>query len=458
MVLSALSGVNLLRLASTALLCALGSAALNGQSGPRAGVDWPSFRGTNARGVAEGTPAPTSFTPASALWKTAIPGLGNSSPVIWGDLLCLTTAIGGRSDAALKTGLYGDIESVADDSPHTWKVICLDKRSGRIRWERAVRSGVPKVKRHMKSTHANATLATDGTHLAALFGSEGLHVFDLSGRPLWSKEFGVLDSGFFMAPDAQWEFGSSPIIHERMLIVQADVQKNSFLAAFDVGTGKELWKVSRADVPTWSTPAVIGASGRQQVIVNGWKHSGGYDLRTGREIWKLIGGGDIPVPTPISGHGLVFLTSAHGPLAPVYAIRADATGDISLPPGETQSAGVRWSVPREGSYMATPLLLGDNLYVVRWNGVLSVFDARTGARHYQQRLGGGTSAFSASPIASHGHIYFTSEECDVYVLRAGAAYDLVATNRLDAVCLATPAVSEGMLYFRTKDHVLAFGK
>jgi outer membrane protein assembly factor BamB len=369
----------------------------------------------------------------------------------------VTTAISGRRDATLKTGLYGDIDSVADDTVHEWRIFCLNKHDGNIRWQQSVYKGAPKVKRHMKATHANATLATDGTHLAAMFGSEGLYVYEMNGKLLWKKDFGVLDAGFFAVPEAQWEFGSSPVIHNGMVIIQADVQKNSFLGAFDVKTGKEIWKVARGDVPTWSTPAIVRAGGREQLVVNGWKQTGGYDLQSGKEIWKLSGGGDIPVPTPIVGDGLVFLTSAHGSLSPVYAIRVSATGDISLAPNETSNANIVWSVPREGSYMSTPLLYGDLLYVVRWNGVMSVFDAKTGKRMYQERLGGGTSAFTASPVANNGHLYITSEEGDVFVVKAGPSYELLGVNRLGAAVLASPAISEGRLFFRTSDHVMAFG-
>jgi outer membrane protein assembly factor BamB len=427
------------------------------EAGPRAGIDWPAFRGIDASGVAEGRPTPARFAPAAAAWKTPIAGLGHSSPVVWGDQLCVTTAISGRKDAGLRIGPYGDVASVNDDTVHEWKVICLDKRTGTIRWEQSVHKGVPAIKRHTKATHANSTLATDGAHLAAMFGSEGLHVYDLNGKLLWNKKFGVLDSGWYTAPEAQWEFGSSPIIHDGMVIIQADVQNNSFLAAFDVKTGREIWRIPRADVPTWGTPAIVNVNGRKQVVVNGWKHIGGYDLLTGREIWKLTGGGDIPVPTPVFGHGLIFITSAHGDQSPVYAIRATATGDISLKPDETSNAHVVWSVPRAGAYMATPLLYGDHLYVVRWNGIMAVFEARTGTRMYQQRLGGGTSAFTASPVASGGHVYVTSEDGDVFVVKAGPTYELIATNQIDAPCLATPAISEGRLFFRTKDHILAFG-
>jgi outer membrane protein assembly factor BamB len=436
---------------------ALSAVSLGGQVAPRAGVDWPSFRGIGASGVADGAETPVTFSPATAAWKTAIAGMGNSSPIVWGDQVCLTTAVGGRADAGLKIGLYGDVDSVEDDSVHEWRVICLNKRDGAIRWQQSVHKGVPKIKRHTKATHANSTLATDGTHLAALFGSEGLYVFDLRGKLLWKKDLGVLDAGWFTAPEAQWEFGSSPVIHDGLLIIQADVQKNSFLAAFNVKTGSEIWRVPRADVPTWSTPAVIGPPGHEQLVVNGWKHSGGYELRTGKEVWRLTGGGDIPVPAPVFGHGLVFLTSAHGPASPVYAIRPDARGDISLAANQSSNGAVVWSVPREGSYMATPIVYGDQLYVVRWNGVTSAYDAKTGTRLYQERIGGGTSAFTASPVANNGRLYLTSEEGDVFVLKAGPSYGLLATNKLDAVTLASPAISEGRLFFRTKDHLMAFG-
>jgi outer membrane protein assembly factor BamB len=448
---------------SVAIAALLGISAGAQQRGgparaPRPGTDWPAFRGIDATGVVtEGRPAPTTFTSGSAAWRTKIPGLGNSSPIVWGDLLCITTAIS-EKDNSFKPGLYGNIEPVNDTSPHEWKVICLDKQTGKTRWEQTVHKGVPAVKRHPKSTQANATLATDGTHLVAFFGSEGLHVYDLAGKKLWSKGFGVLDSGFFEAPEAQWGFAASPIIHNGVVIVLADVQKNSFLTAFDVATGTELWRVPRSDVPTWGTPAIVDAGGRRQIVVNGWKHTGGYDFETGRELWKLTGGGDIPTPTPIVGHGLIFLTSAHGNESPVHAIRPTATGDISLKGDETSNTGVAWSVPRAGSYMATPILYGDYLYVVRWNGILGVYEARTGTRAYQQRLGEGATAFTASPVASGGHIYFATEDGDIYVIKAGPTFELVATNKLDSAMLATPAISDGRLFIRTKDEILAFGQ
>jgi outer membrane protein assembly factor BamB len=311
------------------LVILVGLASVNGlaaqtPSGPTPGRDWPAFRGIASSGVAEGTPVPLRWSvPESTLvrWRVPVQGLGHSSPVVWGDHVCAASAVSGTPDPQLKVGLYGDIESVRDTTSHRWLVMCFDKKTGARRWERTAASGVPVIKRHPKSTHASSTLATDGRHLVAFFGSEGLYTYDLDGTLLWKKDFGTLDSGFFMAPEAQWGFASSPVIHGGRVIIQVDVQKGSFVAAVDVRTGRELWRTPRTDVPTWSSPAVVSMGGRDQVVVNGWKHIGGYDLETGAEVWRMTGGGDIPVPTPISGHGLVFITNAHGGKSPVYAIR-----------------------------------------------------------------------------------------------------------------------------------------
>jgi outer membrane protein assembly factor BamB len=426
----------------------------------RPGVDWPSFRGIDGAGIGDGRPTPVRWdvpSGAAVMWKTPVPGLGHSSPIVWGNQICVVTATSDGGDDNLKVGLYGNITPVEDTMAWVWQVVCLDKRNGRVRWTRELHRGVPAIKRHTKATHANTTLATDGAHIAAFLGSEGLHVLDAAGRPRWKQDFGVLDSGFFAVPAAQWGFGSSPVIAEGRVIVQADVQKGSFLAAFDVGTGKLLWRTPRADVPTWSTPTLFRAAGRSQVIVNGFRHAGGYDLQTGEPLWQLAGNGDIPVPRPVVGNGLIFLTSAHGTLAPIYAIKPTARGNISLPAGETRSEHIAWSQPRDGAYMQTPLVYGDYLYVCRDNGVLSVYDSRTGARQYQQRLAGGQTGFTASAVAANGKLYYTSEDGGVYVIKAGPTFELLGENALGEVTMATPAISEGVIYFRTRRHLIAIG-
>ncbi len=426
----------------------------------RKGVNWPSFRGLDARGISEGFPAPVRWDAVkneNIRWKTPIPGLGHSSPVVWEDRVFITTAISGQAKALLKVGLYGDIKPVDDASAHTWKVICLDKKTGKILWEQVAHSGVPKIKRHPKSTHANSTAATDGRRVIAFFGSEGLYCYDMQGRLLWKKDLGVLDAGFFMVPDAQWGTASSPVIHDSMVLIQADVQKDSFIAAFDIRDGKEVWRIPRNDVPTWSTPTVHRTPAGEQLIVNGFRHVGGYDFRTGKELWRMKGGGDIPVPTPVVAHELIFITNAHGSMAPIFAVRLNAAGDISLQGDELANSYIAWSQKREGAYMQTPLVYGDYLYNCRDNGILSCYVATTGERKYQVRLADGRTGFSASAVASDGKVYYTSEDGDINVVKAGPEFEVLATNPMGEACMATPAISEGMLFFRTQEHLVAVG-
>ena len=428
---------------------------------PKPGVDWPQFRGIDASGIAEGFSLPTTWDArrgTNVIWKASIPGLGLSSPVVWGDEIFVTTAISGKVDASLKIGLYGDITSVQDDTRHEWRLYALDKKTGTVKWQRTVYEGVPKVKRHTKNSHANSTLATDGERLIAFFGSEGLYAYDLKGQQLWKKDLGVLDAGFYMVPEAQWETGSSPVIHDGMVIVQADVQKNSFVATFDAKDGREVWRVARNDVPTWSTPTIHRVGSQTQILVNGMRHVGAYDFETGKEIWKLSGGGDIPVPTPVASDGFVYITNAHGSDSPVYAIRETATGDVSLKGSETSNAGVVWTAPRSGGYMCTPLVYKGLVYIVRFNGVLNVFDAKTGDKKYEARLAGATSAFTSSPVANDGKVYISSEDGQVFVIAAGPTYDVIAMNEMSTPILATPAISEGRLFLRTGNQVIAIGQ
>jgi len=202
---------------------------------------------------------------------------------------------------------------------------------------------------------------------------------------------------------------------------------------------------------------VYRVNGRTQLAVNGMREAGGYDLQTGERVWKLSGGGDIPVPTPVASDGLIYITNAHGPLAPVYAIRDTASGDVTLANGATNNAGVAWSYPRDGGYMCTPLVYRGLVYIVKFNGVLSAYDARTGERRFQERLAGGTSAFTASPVASGGKVYLANEDGQVWVLKAGPMFEVLSTNDMGASVLATPAISEGRLLVRTQGELVALG-
>lgn len=390
----------------------------------------------------------------NVLWQTEIPGLAHSAPIVWGDRVYVTTAARpGKSE--LKVGLYGDIAPADDQKPHEWRLLALDKVTGRVIFDKAGTEGVPRVKRHRKATHCNSTPATDGKRIVTIFASEGLFCFDMDGTLLWQKDLGPMDSGFFRVPAAQWGFASSPVIHDGKVVVLCDVQKDSFLALFDLDDGREIWRTPRRDVPTWSTPTVVSFGEQTQILVNGWHHTGAYDFETGEEIWKLDGGGDIPVPTPIIAHGFAYFTSAHGKSRPMRAVRLEATGDITPPKiGETNDS-IKWVHPRGGSYMQTPIVVGDYLYACADNGVLTCFDAKSGEIRYRERLASGRGGFTASPVSDGKYLYFTGETGDVYVVPADGEFSIVATNELNDNCLATPAISEGVLYFRTQHKLIA---
>lgn len=395
--------------------------------------------------------------PARGLkWKTPIPGLSHSSPIVWEDRLYVATAVSSAGKASLKVGLYGAGDSADDSAEQAWIVYCLDKRTGQVLWERVAHKGKPKAARHTKATHANTTLATDGRRIVAFFGSEGLFAFSMSGKPQWRLDLGNLDAGP-MPEDLSWGFASSPVLYNDTVVVQADVKRGSFVAAYSAKDGKQLWRTPRQGVSerSWSTPSVVEHGKQTSVVCNGWPYVAGYDWKTGRERWRLRSGGDVPVPTPVFASGLVFVANAHGGPSPIYAIRPNAAGDITPREPARSSAGVAWMEPRNGAYMQTPLVHNGIVYSASDRGILNAYDASTGQRFYQQRLSYRAAAFTASPVAAEGRLYFVSEDGDVYVVKQGAAYQFLALNRLGEVTLATPAISQGTIFFRTRGHVAA---
>ncbi|MHC4742597.1 MAG: outer membrane protein assembly factor BamB family protein [Planctomycetota bacterium] len=425
-----------------------------------AGDNWPSFRGAGANGVAEGHAVAVKWDVGKSenvLWKTAIPGMGHSSPVVWEDRIYVTTAVKGEGQSRLKVGLYGDVVSEDEKEAFSWRIYCLDRKTGNVLWNKEAHHGVPAVKRHPKSSHANHTPCTDGKRVVVFFGSEGLYCYDMEGKELWKKDLGLLDWGYYRMGEAQWGGSSSPVIHGDMLILQCDVQRDSFIAAYDLKDGTEIWKTPRDEVPTWGTPTVYAGKEHSQIIVNGYKHIGGYEIATGREIWRMKGGGDIPVPTPVVANGLIYITNAHG-RAPIYAIRISAKGDISLGEGQSSNKHVAWSYGRGGNYMQTPVFYKGYLYLCSDRGNLSCYQPKTGERIYSERLGSGIGGFSASTVAADGKIYCTSELGKVFVVKAGPEFEIISINDMGETCMATPAIYRGMLLFRTRSNVVAIAK
>jgi len=421
-------------------------------------AQWPQYRGPGAGGVDESQALPVAWNVESGQnirWQTPVPGLAHASPIVWGDRVYVATAVKLSGEAELKVGLYGDVTPVQESESCQWRLLALDTASGKIVWNVLGCEGVPRVKRHPKATHCNSTPATDGQRIVALFGSEGLFCFDREGKQVWKADLGPMAAGWYTMPSAQFGFGSSPIIHEGKVIVLCDVLTNSFLAAFDLANGRESWRTARQDVPTWGTPTVVEAAGRKQIAVNGWHYTGGYDLATGRNLWRLSGGGDVPVPTPVFAHGLIYLTSAHGRFAPLRAVRAEAAGDVTpADPGQTNAA-IAWAYARKGNYMQTPIVVGDRLFACNDYGALTCFDARTGAIRFTERLTASGQGFTASPVSDGRHLYFTSEMGVVFVVAAADKFSVAATNELHETCLSTPAIADGSLFFRTRGKLIA---
>ncbi len=421
---------------------------------------WPSFRGPNAAGVAEEQRLPDRWdgaTKQNALWRTPIPGLAHSSPIVWGDTVFVTSAISSLKNATFKPGLYGDGDASDDRSVHKWVIYAVDKRTGRIRWERVAREGAPRNKRHIKSTYASATPVTDGRIVVAWFGSEGVFAFDVNGAPLWQVDLGRVDMGAYDIPSYEWGPASSPIIWNGLVILQCDTQTDSFVLALDIETGETVWKTSRNELPSWGTPTVAETAAGAELVTNASNLIRGYDARTGRELWQLAGSSKITAPTPIVAEDLIFVASGRAPERPIFAVKPGSRGDLTLAKGTTSSDAIPWSRTGRGSYMPTPLAYGGILYVLANNGVLDAYELKTGKEIYRQRLALVGSGFSASPVAADGKIYLSNEDGDMLVVRAGPKFEHIATNSIGGLLMATPALSEGVMFVRGASSLFAIG-
>jgi outer membrane protein assembly factor BamB len=423
--------------------------------------NWPSFRGPQASGVAEGQNLPDRWDVAkgeNVLWRTPLPGLAHSSPIVWGDRVFLTSAVSTNPGASFKPGLYGDGDASEDRSKQKWMLYAIDRRTGRIAWERVAVEGVPIDKRHMKSTYASATPATDGRTVVALFGSEGLYAYDVNGTFRWKVDLGRMNMGAYDVPTYEWGPASSPILWNGLVIVQVDTQADSFIVALKAATGEVAWKTPRAELPSWGTPTIAVTSAGPRLVTNASNYVRGYDPATGRELWKLGGSSKITAPTPVYADGVFVVASGRAPERPIFVVRADAQGDITPPAGQTSGGALVWSRTGRGSYMPTPLVYKGIVYVLANNGVFDAYDLATGAEIYRQRLEKVGNGFSASPVAADGRIYLSNEDGDMFVVEAGRTFRQIGANQMGELVMATPALSNGVMYVRTAKSLVAIGR
>jgi outer membrane protein assembly factor BamB len=333
----------------------------------------------------------------------------------------------------------------------------IDKRTGKIAWQRIAFDGEPGNKRHIKSTYASASPATDGRVVVAWFGSQGVYAYDTNGAPLWKVDLGHVDMGAYDIPSYEWGPASSPIIWNGLVLLQCDTQADSFVLALDAATGKTVWKTDREELPSWGTPTVIAIGNRAELVTNAAKYIRGYDARTGKELWRLGGSSKITAPTPILAGGLIIVASGRRPEKPIFAVRPGAQGDLTLDNDRDSSPAVAWSKTARGPYMPTPLAYGGILYSLNNDGIFDAYEVETGKEIYRQRLDPVGSGFSASPVAADGRVYLSNEDGEMLVVAAGRQFRLIGTNTMGEPLMATPALSDGVMYVRSASTLFAIG-
>jgi outer membrane protein assembly factor BamB len=382
---------------------------------------WPRWRGPSGQGVAKGTEYPDTWSGTqNVLWKIRVPGNGNSSPIVWRDRIFLTTAQQGGSRLSL---------------------LAFRRADGVQLWEAAAPAG-RNNSAHPKNGYASATPATDGERVYVSFGSRGLFAFDLEGKLLWQRDLGRIDNYHGAA--------GSPLLYKDRIILYQDQDSGGFIAAFDARTGQQIWRTARQASVGWGTPVAVHVADHDEIIVNGQSRVLAYDPMTGRELWRCGGSSYEVIPTPVVGYGLVFCAS--GRVGPTLAIRPGGQGDVT-------SSHLAWSTPRGSPFVPSPILFGEHLYTVNdMASIVTSFEATSGRVVWQGRLGvAQREGFSASPVAVDGKVFFTNDDGETFVLRAGPTFQLMHVNNIGERTLASPALVDGRWYIRTDQHLFAIG-
>jgi outer membrane protein assembly factor BamB len=399
---------------------------------------WPQWRGPFATGVSRSATPPAEWSETKNIrWKIELPGRGSSSPVIWGDRMFVLSAVPIGVDGAASHAPRG---AVQPRDRYRFVVLAIDRRTGRTIWERTAREEQPHEATHGDNgTYASSSAITDGQRVFAWFESQGMYVYDMDGTLVWSKDLGDKKMR------NQFGEGSTPVLAgDRLVIVWDQIAPGgSFVVSLDAASGREVWRVARDEIDTWATPLVVEHEGRRQAVVPGMKKIRSYDLENGSVIWESKGVTMNPIPSPVFGDGLVFVTSGFQG-SNLKAIRlASAKGDI------TGTDAIVWTLDRDTPYVPSPLLYDGILYLLKTNsGILSAFDAKSGTPHYQlQRLEGIPEVF-ASPVGAGGRVYITGRDGVVLVIRNAGKYEVLASNKLDDGFDASPALVDDAIYLR----------
>ena len=429
-------------------------AGVNVFSEKAAAGNWPQWRGPDGSGISNEKNLPSVWTPTTNIkWKTPIDGRAHSSPIVWGNRVFLTTAVEGEvvpGAKAVKHTLEGGKEflhpdSVGADRKHAFKVIALDRESGKIVWQQTAWEGTPYDNRHRKSSYAASTPATDGKLVYAFFGTEGLYAYDFKGKLAWKAQLGKLGT-------VGMGTGTSPILFDNLVIVQADEENGeaSFIVALDKKTGKEVWKKDRKVQVSWSTPLLARTAKRAELITSGTESVIAYDPATGAELWRHKGLESNAIPSPVANSEMAFLVAGF-PAKVAYALRLGLSGDL------TGTPNVPWTYAKGTAYVPSPILYGDYLYLTTDRGILTCIDAKTGEVKYEGGRIPIPATFTASPVAFEGKILMTSEDGDTFIIKAGPKHEILGTNSVGEPVYASPAIADGHIFIRGEKNIYCIG-
>ena len=428
-------------------------------AGPLAAVSpqhWPQFRGAESLGTSADDPRlPETWSATENVrWKTPLPGMGWSSPVVWNDRVFLTNVVSDGPVEAVKKGLYfgGNRPDIAQD-PHRWIAYGIDFETGEIKWEKQLHRGIPPAPRHLKNSYASETPVTDGTHVYAHFGYLATWCLDIAGNVVWKRDW----KPYRVRHD--WGTSASPVLHQGRLYILYDNEERSTLSCLDKLTGKTIWETERDELSNWSTPFVWENEQRTEIVTTGTGKVRSYDL-DGKLLWEFQGMSSIVIPMPFAGHGLLYVAAGYvgDQNRPVYAIRPGAKGDISLKEGQASNEFIAWHHPQAAPYNPSPMLYKNLYYTLYDRGFLTCHDAVSGREIYgKQRIEAGANAFTASPWAYNDKIFCLSEDGDCFVIEHGEEYRLAGKNSIGELCMATPAIAQGSLILRSEKHLYRIG-
>ncbi len=414
---------------------------------------WPGWRGgPTAPAVSTETGFPDTWSATqNVAWKTPIPGRGHSSPVIWDRRVFLTTSVPGEEVKDMQPEVLKDFgesakhpQSADGNRKYDFKVICLDRDSGKILWEQTAFSGFPYDFRHSFNTYASPTPATDGKYVYAYFGTEGIYAYDFSGKQIWKAALGKFGT-------AGVGVGTSPVLYKGKIFVQVDFDderkepQGSFVVALDSQTGKEVWHMPRKAGLTWSVPVIVETGQRSELVTMATERIIAYDPETGKELWNSKGLASNAVNTPLQGHGMVFVYTGF-PDRRIYAIRTGGSGDVS-------GTNIVWTADRYTAYVPSGILYGDLAYFITGRGIMTALDARTGEVKYSNGRVPVPATFTASPIGYDNKLVLFSEDGDAFVIKAGEKYEVLRTNSLGEPIYSTPAMAAGKLFIRSEKHL-----